>query len=120
MRGEIRKQKKKKTYLNVFRWGQVPQDGGRGVACVHAKGSPERQVRWRCVREAGREGGSSWEAHDDDDVAAVVLRQLEKGKKKTDPSCLRGRRRLGGLCLSACEGEGEGMRQCSWRSRKRC
>ncbi len=88
MRGEIIIKKKKKTYLNVFRWGQVPQDGGRGVACVHTKGSPEQQVRWRCVREARREGRSSWEARDD--VAAIVLHQLEKGKKKTDPSCLRG------------------------------
>ncbi len=57
---------------------------------MHAKGSPEWQVRWRCVREARREGGSSWVAHDNDVVAAIVLRWLEKGKKKTDPSCLRG------------------------------
>ncbi len=72
-------------------WGQVPQDGGRGVACVHAKGSPERQGRWRCVREARHEGGSSWVTRDDEDVVAVVLHRLEKkGKKKTDPSCLRG------------------------------
>jgi len=42
------------------------------------------------MREVGCEGGSSWEARDDDDVAAIVLRRLEKGKKKTDPSCLRG------------------------------
>ncbi len=74
-------------------WGQVPQDGGRRQrgACVHAKGSPERQGRWRCVREARHEGGSSWVARDYDDVVAVVLHQLEKkGEKKTDPSCLRG------------------------------
>ncbi len=72
-------------------WGQVPQDGNRGVACVHAKGSPERQGRLRCVREAQREGGSSWVARDDEDVVAVVLHRLEKkGGRKTDPSCLRG------------------------------
>ncbi len=37
----------------------MPQDGSRGVACVHAKGSSEQQVRWRCVHEVGCEGGSS-------------------------------------------------------------
>ena len=57
---------------------------------MHTKSSPEWQVRWRCMCEVGHEGRSSWEALDDDDVAAVVLRRLEKGKKKTDPSCLRG------------------------------
>ncbi len=90
MRGEIRN-KKKKTYLNVFMGGQVPQDSGRGVACVHAKGSPEQQGRWRCMCEAWCEGGSSWVACDDEDVVAIVLHWLEKkGGKKTDPSCLRG------------------------------
>ncbi len=40
------------------------------------------------MREARHEGGSSWEVRDD--VATVVLCWLAKGKKKTNPSCLRG------------------------------
>ena len=81
MRGEIRKEKERENLSEcLFRWGQVLQDGSRGVACVHAKGSPEWQVRWRCMHEVRREGRSSWEAGDD--VATIVLHWLEKGKKK--------------------------------------